>query len=273
MMRRTRSYGFSLIEMIVAITVLGILSASAAIFLRGPIASYFDTERRTDLADAGTLAMAKLRQDLANAVPNGVRVTTAGGRTYIELLPMRLSAAGVPSQGRYRIGGPGNVLNFGVADNGFDVLGPPVEIQTGDWIVVNNHQAGANVWAANSSRASYTGPSSAAAVTLTMLPHTFAADAPDHRFQIAVNPVTYVCDPGARTLSRLAGYGAPAAVQPTVFGAGVQNDLLARDVLVCRAGEFAGSLRQAQIVAFEIGFERAGDRLNLLHTVRVGALP
>lgn len=45
--------GFSLIEMVVAITVLGILSTSAAMFLRGPITSYFDTEQRVDLADAG----------------------------------------------------------------------------------------------------------------------------------------------------------------------------------------------------------------------------
>ncbi|OYX28344.1 MAG: hypothetical protein B7Z03_11815 [Hydrogenophilales bacterium 32-62-9] len=52
--------GFSLIEMIVAITVLGILSTSAAVFLRGPIGSYFDTERRATLADAGGLAMARL---------------------------------------------------------------------------------------------------------------------------------------------------------------------------------------------------------------------
>jgi len=273
MMRRTRLHGFSLIEMIVAITVLGILSASAAIFLRGPIASYFDTERRTGLADAGALAMAKLRQEIANAVPNGVRTTTdAGGRTYIELLPMRVSAAGVPSQGRYRIDGPGNVLNFGVPDTGFDVLGPAVEVQTGDWIVVNNHLAGASVWA-GTSRTTYTGPSNVAAATLSMVAHTFAADAPDRRFQIATNPVTYVCDPGARTLSRIAGYGAPEPIQRTVFGADVQNDLLAQDVRFCRAAVFPGNLRRAQVVAFEIGFERAGDRLNLAHTVRVGALP
>ena len=66
--------GFSLIEMIVAITVLGILSTSAAVFLRGPISSYFDTERRASLADIGGLAMAKLGLDIAGSTVSGVTV-------------------------------------------------------------------------------------------------------------------------------------------------------------------------------------------------------
>lgn len=271
MTRPAAQRGFSLIEMIVAITVLGILSAAAAVFLRGPIASYFDTERRTDLADAGTLALAKLRQDIANAVPNGVRVATAGGRTYIELLPMRLDSAGVPSQGRYRTGGAGNVLSFGVADTGFDVLGFPVYVQTGDWVVVNNHLAGASVWT-GSSRAAYMGGTGTVS-TIAMASHAFAADAPDHRFQIATDPVTYLCDPAAGTVRRISNYGSPAAAQPTAFGAGAQNDLLAGGVLSCRAAAYPGTLRHAEVVAFEIGFGNVGERLNLAHTVRVGTLP
>lgn len=74
--------GFSLIEMVVSITVLGILSASAALFLRGPITSYFDAERRTALADAGGLAMAKLGQDISGLATTGVTLLmppAAGG--------------------------------------------------------------------------------------------------------------------------------------------------------------------------------------------------
>ena len=71
--------GFSLIEMVVAITVLGILSASAAVFLRGPIASYFDTERRATLADAGGLAMAKMGQDISGLAATSVTVLAPPG--------------------------------------------------------------------------------------------------------------------------------------------------------------------------------------------------
>ena len=79
--------GFSLIEMVVAITVLGILSASAAVFLRGPITSYFDTERRSTLADAGGLAMAKLGQDISGDTATGVTLLAppAGGGVRFQI--------------------------------------------------------------------------------------------------------------------------------------------------------------------------------------------
>jgi MSHA biogenesis protein MshO len=256
--------GFTLIELVVVITVLGVLAAASAGFLRGPISSYFETERRTDLAAGGDLTLAKLRQDIARAVPNSVRVVNAGGRFWLELLPVR-------SEGRYRAAGTGNVLSFGTADTGFDVLGPPVQAQAGDWVVVNNHLPAANVWA-GSSRAAYTGPTGLVA-TIQHASLAFAADAPDRHFQIASNPVTYACDPVAGTLRRISNYGNPTAAQPTAFGPGAQNDLLATGIQRCRASAFAGTRRQAQRVAVEIGFLAAGDRLTLAHTIRVQTAP
>jgi prepilin-type N-terminal cleavage/methylation domain-containing protein len=91
--------GFSLIEMVVAITVLAILGASAAVFLRGPISSYFAAEQRASLADAGGLAMAKLTLDITRAVPNSASVTALGGGGYRLDLTLRPPApATTPTQ-------------------------------------------------------------------------------------------------------------------------------------------------------------------------------
>jgi MSHA biogenesis protein MshO len=254
--------GFSLIEMIIAITVLGILSASTAVFLRGPIASYFDVERRAGLADAGELAMAKMTQEISRAVPNSVRVAPAGGGFYLEFLP-------VISEGRYRIAGPGNVLNFGVANSVFDVLCAPPAVpcpSPGNWVVVNNHLPGANVWAGNS-RAALVGM---AGNTLTHTSQTFPADAPDHRFQIAGNPVTYFCDPVAGTLQRYNGYNiSPVQPQPPA-GA---PDTLATQITACGATFFPGNLRHAGVLALSLTFSNAGDFLNLYHVIRIEPLP
>jgi len=276
-MRQKTCGGFSLIEMIVAITVLGILSASAAVFLRGPIASYFDAERRADLSDAGGLAMAKLSQEISRAVPNSVRVTTVGTSFYLEFLPVR-------SEGRYRIAGPGNVFN--VSNTVFDAL-TPVQVQTADFIVANNYLAtpGVNdVWVGNP-RASYTGPNGNV-TALTFSPHTFSPpeppplpvlpNAPEHRFQIATQPVTYVCDPAVGTLRRYSGYAILAAQPVNAAGAplaGAQNDLLATGIATCQAAQYPGTLRRAQVVALALNFDNAGDRLNLAHTIRVEPLP
>ncbi|OYW35672.1 MAG: hypothetical protein B7Z35_14765 [Hydrogenophilales bacterium 12-61-10] len=111
--------GFSLIEMIVAITVLGILSTSAAVFLRGPIGSYFDTERRATLADAGGLAMARLGQDVSGAAVTGVTVLApppgGGFRFRITQLPANViytctNQSGTVSGTLRRASGPNNNL-------------------------------------------------------------------------------------------------------------------------------------------------------------------
>lgn len=263
------SRGFSLIEMIVAITLLAILSAAAAVFIRGPIMGYFEAERRADLAEAGGLVAARLTRELARAVPNSVRVTTVGTGFYLEFLPVR-------SEGRYRVGAPGNVLSFGVADTGFDVVGPVVQAAAGDWVVVNNYQAptGADVWA-GPTRAAYAGIGGAV-TAVAHASHTFPSDAPDHRFQTASGPVSYVCDAAAGTLRRYSGYAIQAVQPVNVVGAplaGAQNDLLATGISACRATEFHGNLRRAQVVAFAFNFANGGDRLNLSHTVRVETLP
>ncbi|MGA7179001.1 MAG: prepilin-type N-terminal cleavage/methylation domain-containing protein [Thiobacillaceae bacterium] len=254
--------GFTLIEMIIAITVLGILSASTAVFLRGPIASYFDVERRTGLADSGELAMARLTLEISQAVPNSVRVTPSGSGFYLEFLP-------VLSGGRYRIGGPGNVLNFGTANTVFDALcsAPAVPCPSpGNWVVVNNDLPGSDVWAGNS-RAALVG---IAGTTITHTGHTFLSDAPDHRFQIAGNPVTYFCDPVAGTLKRYSGYGI-AALQPQP-PAGVP-DTLATQITACSARFFPGNQRRAGLLALTLTISNAGDTLNLYHAIRLESLP
>lgn len=268
--------GFSLIEMVIAITVLGILAGSTAIFMRGPIASYFDVERRANLADAGELAMAKLQQEISRAVPNSVRVTMVGVTVYIEFLPVR-------SEGRYRIAAPGNALNFGVADTGFQVLSPAVTVQAGDAIVVND-LAGVNGW---NGAARADGPTAGVGLTTIVYPSkTLTIDSMEHRFQVAAPPVTYVCAPiagGTGTMTRYSGY-AINAIQPASAAAlaGAPSvDLLARNLSTCTAAAFplpAGPVmrRRAQIVSVSMSFEAPaapGERLNLYRAIRVEPLP
>lgn len=97
-MHQTACAGFSLIEMVVAITVLGILSASAAVFLRGPITSYFETEQRADLADAGGVAIAKLTQDISRAVPDSAVVTPLGAGYQLSFTMRPPAPASAPTQ-------------------------------------------------------------------------------------------------------------------------------------------------------------------------------
>lgn len=274
------SNGFTLIEMVISITVLAILSTSAAVFLRGPISSYFDAERRADLSDVGGLAMVKLSLEVSHAVPNSVRVAPiAGGGFYLEFLPVH-STNGVYSEGRYRSTAPGPALNDG--SNRFDALGFPVSVAAGNLIVVNSHLgsvwSGANPGVRAAGVAGVGNPINHAA-------HTFLLDPnpnPEYRFQVADTPVTYACIPNAvnpalGTLRRYSGYGIQAAQPQNAAGAPLagapNNALLADGITACQAIPFPGNLRRAQVVALALNFDNAGDRLNLYHAIRVEPLP
>ncbi|MEQ1663690.1 MAG: type II secretion system protein [Thiobacillus sp.] len=114
--------GFTLIEMIIAITVLGILSASTAVFLRGPIASYFDTERRASLSDAGELALAKLTQDVSRANPGSITSTPLGAGFSLNLV-RRPATGSLPTQSITYVCSPNSVNPaLGTLKRGTDLL-------------------------------------------------------------------------------------------------------------------------------------------------------
>src|SRR3970040_101022 len=87
--------GFTLIEMIVAIVITGILAAVMAVFLRAPLQAYQDTALRATLTDAADSSLRRMARDLHQALPNSMRVTTALGVSYLEYLEVRTA-------GRYR---------------------------------------------------------------------------------------------------------------------------------------------------------------------------
>ena len=289
--------GFSLIEMIIAISVLGILSASTAVFLRGPITSYFDTERRANLANAGELAMAKMAQEISRAVPNSVRVTVVGSGFYLEFLPL-ISGFNVVGEGFYNVPspGPGPSFTAGTPKLSFDVIctpSPPISIPcpTGapgnNWVVINNDVANTyldlgpdtDVWVDPLGVSSRTRLTNIAGSIINHSAKVFVGPAPgsasDYRFQIAADPVTYFCDPlpvpGNGTLTRYSGYGAPSAVQPQP-SLSLLN-VLATQITACNAQVLRGDLKRAQVVALTLTFTNAGDSLNLYQTIRVEPLP
>lgn len=227
--------GFTLVELIVAMVLTGILAAAAAVFLRVPIAGYFDLARRAALTDIADLAVRRFSRDVQTALPNSVRVSGAcTGLTtcFLEYLEVR-------SGGRYReepSGGatlcpPGagaytDALQIGNADTCFRSLGAVPNLSTivtgaaGDFLVVYNlgpgfvgadAYASGGVTGGNKSRitAAVAGPGSEDQISFQNL--AFPLASPESRFHVVSGPVTYICDPVAGTLTRQWGYAISAA--------------------------------------------------------------
>ncbi|MFA6270798.1 MAG: type II secretion system protein, partial [Candidatus Paceibacterota bacterium] len=80
---RRPSAGFTLVEAVVAIVITGILAGIVAVFIASPVQGYVDSVRRAELTDAADVALRRMMRDIRLALPNSLRVTSAGGVDYI----------------------------------------------------------------------------------------------------------------------------------------------------------------------------------------------
>ncbi len=131
--------GFTLVELIMVIVVMGVIGGAVAVFMKGPIDAYFDTTRRAGISDMADTAVRRMARDIRKALPNSIRVSSDG--QCIEFIPTRTG-------GRYRLAGPGNfiapntpITNFNMlADHNASNSAIPVDqrIQIGDLIAIYN---------------------------------------------------------------------------------------------------------------------------------------
>jgi len=215
--------GFTLVELVIVIVLIGILGASVALFIEHPVRAYFDSLRRAQLTDAADTVVRRLARELQQALPNSVRVSSDGTSTYLEFLP-------VSEIGRYRTAASESLEPSGVnpldftdgADNSFQVLGGPVTVPDDAKLVVFNLGSGSfDAYSGSNLRSVTTGAGASSTITFTATGTPLPADSPNHRFYLVTTPVTYVCTPGAEgtgTLMRYSGYDIQAT-QPNDTGA------------------------------------------------------
>lgn len=239
--------GFSLIEFIVVIAIIGILGGIVAVFIGTPVRGYLDAVRRAELTDAADTALIRIARDIRLALPNSVRVTRVGTVYYLEFLPIR-------DGGRYRAeatgAGSGDLLDFtSGTDAGFDVLGPPVNAAAGDAVVIYNLglDAATDAYRGGNRRAYAGAAGSVANVAFTATGSPFPLESPGRQFFLVGAPVSYVCDPGAHTLRRYSGYaiqaGQPISTAAAPLAAAA-SQLLADRVSDCRFAYEAGAAQR-----------------------------
>ncbi|MGK0442418.1 MAG: MSHA biogenesis protein MshO [Pseudohongiellaceae bacterium] len=69
-----QSQGFTLIEMVSVIVLLGILSAGATLFIGDSVRIYTDNTRRSELTHQGRFAIERVSREIRNALPGSIRV-------------------------------------------------------------------------------------------------------------------------------------------------------------------------------------------------------
>ncbi|MDT0595646.1 PulJ/GspJ family protein [Glaciecola petra] len=84
--------GFTLIELITVIVVLGIVSVSISGIFRSVVESVTVTNERENLVREGSFLMERLTRELSNAVPNSVRISGNSSVHCIEFVPLKWNA-------------------------------------------------------------------------------------------------------------------------------------------------------------------------------------
>lgn len=265
MMRRTQ--GFTLIELITVMVVVGILAAMTTDIITLPVKSYLDLQRRTTLVDNAETTLRLMQRDIRRALPNSIRLTGSGTVKELELLH-------TSEGGRYRAKptntGSGDILDFTSADSSFDVLGSLSAAPTTGYLVIYN--------LGNSSADAYSGNNLAAikntstinAIVLSAAKQ-FPLQSPLQRFFIVDTPITYRCDTAAKTLMRYSGYGITSAQANPPAGNG---QLLATDVSSCSFAYTSGMATRSGLVRLQITLtDSAGESSTLIQQVHVDNAP
>jgi MSHA biogenesis protein MshO len=134
--------GFTLIELIMVIVLMGVIGGMVSVFMKTPIDAYVSSGRRAALTDTADTVVRRMARDVRKALPNSVRLPTAGN-TCFEFIP-------TINGGRYRADGSGALdfsgtttsasFNMLGSNSGFAGQAIPTDqqIANGDLIVVYN---------------------------------------------------------------------------------------------------------------------------------------
>jgi len=191
----SRQGGFTLVEAIIAIVLLGIIGAGIGLFIRAPLQGYFDTARRADMVDAMSNAAQRIRRDLRAALPNSLHIPDSS-TACLQFIP-------VSGGGRYRAGpkadGSGDTLSFGVYDTSFEaVLSDGLTAASaGQHVVIYNLGIpGADAYDGTNRRQISGYDPTTRLVSLTSVTE-FPLESPSQRFQVAEDrSIIYSCTSG-----------------------------------------------------------------------------
>lgn len=268
--------GFTLVELVVSITLAAIVLGFAGMLLVAPIHQYDRQSRLAALAESAGAAWPVLRDELRTALPNSARVRRNGSLVALEFL---VAVDWVRYQST-----PGATFTTSGTFRGIAV---PFS-SSAAFLSVNNLGSGApgaDAWtltgslSAPGSNISIVAGALAGEQRVTVSPApVFTADSPRRRAYLVSGPVTYLCDESAGTVSRYSGYSISATqsardTPAKLLSAGASVRLLAMGVTGCDFTTGPGNANVPQLVTARFTATQAGDSLDMSGTAALENLP
>jgi MSHA biogenesis protein MshO len=278
--------GFTLVELVITITVASIVVAFMALFIVMPMNAYSTQTQQAALVDAADSALRFMARDLRSALPNSVRVTSSGTVTALELLA---TADGARYQDGGPLSNPALALDFTTADTAFATTVPFTQL-TLPWSSNSYYLSIYNVGVPGANAYQMTNVITPAGTTITIAAGAtanqnlvtlnpgsqFAFGSPGKRVYLVSGPVSYLCDTGAGMLTRYSGYSI-ASAQPvsaaTLGAAGAAAALVAGNVGNCQFTLASGTAQRNALATLTLTITQNGQSVQLLNEVQVVNAP
>lgn len=291
--------GFTLVELVMVIVIMGVIAGMVTVFMKSPIDAYIASGRRAAMTDVADTVVRRMARDIHKALPNSLRLPTSG-TTCIEFIPTKTG-------GRYRAEAPGDMLDFTSAsgDTSFEVFGdmgttviPPDQRVTANDIVAvyNLGIPGSDAYSGDNLALVRTPTPGAVTSTFTItadlsgvtnIGKQFPLASGSNRFHVIPaneQVVSYVCagvglpvggdGPGTlyRITSSLATAGSTFSSCPAPVTGSAGTSVLANNVSTCSFTYDAASQRNA-IVQMTLGLTRSDETVTLYHEIHVDNTP
>jgi MSHA biogenesis protein MshO len=194
-----RQKGFTLVELVIVITLLGIISLVTVGFISSSMQGYADLKRRDQLSAAARVAVERMAREVRNALPNSIRVNGTG--TCLEFVPA-VAASRYLSVPTASAATSFDSVAYAVEPEFVSgrVAVYPIDSNVSDEVHADNpiykpdtHSIVSPILAAGLTLAPNPTPASGA-VTVTFLggaAHQFPADSPSARYFIIDEPVSF----------------------------------------------------------------------------------
>jgi MSHA biogenesis protein MshO len=305
----SKQTGFSLLELILVIVLLGILASGAGLLITTPIKAYNDQLRRTQLVDMAEMSLRQIARDIRTALPNSIRTNQniATGVTALEMVnivagaryrdeadgPALVTAMESEERAEERDLRETDVLDFKKADTDFNFLGTLVSgmttIPTGQRLVIYS-TAPTNFYATASSNnnAGIVTPANSTLILsqdgdeqhLNITPaFQFTQEPPGQRSFLIDGPISYVCDPLKEAkMTRYTNYpfqpNQPTTDDDFIGLSGLKQGDVATQLTACSMTYDAGTAQRNGVVTLSITLsDDTGEGVTLLHQVHVVNVP
>ena len=264
------SFGFTLVELVVVIVIVGILSAMGGLIITNHMEGYGDIRRRAELVDSAESALRRMQRDIRSALPNSINASSDNKK-----LKLIHSVAG----GRYRAKpnatGGGYILDFDAKDNSTDVIGRlyrnssgdiPSAVQNSTLVIYNTGQGKANAYNQNNtaSNVEVIASSNDKYDRLEFDKKQFPYRSPYQRFFLVNNEVRYTLLDNDKLYRQWREFG---------DNTWSHQALVTRHVQSANFTYKPGTSSRSALMTLELTLEEEGEKVSLLHQVHVLNFP